>query len=763
MAGIRQTVLDALEHQQYPFSSLIRQLNLPRDPNRVPLANVTFNVGRARGSLNFEGLAVEMARNPKGFVNFDVNFNVTETEEGVWFDCYYSTELFDDTTVARLLCQYQLLLEKAVSDGEQRLAELPLLSEAERRQLLVEWNETAAESPSNACIHELVEAQVARTPQATALICGAERLTYAELNRRANQLAKQLRDLGVGAETLVGVCLERTAAMVVGLLAILKAGGAYVPLDPAYPKQRLSFILEDARVPVLLTQDSLRNDLRFEIPNLKIVRLDPQGNATRNTRPEPLPHSVFRLPQTVVASDNLAYVIYTSGSTGRPKGVAIEHRSAVVFIHWAKRTFAPEELAGVLAATSICFDLSVFELFVPLSWGGTVVLAEHALQLPGLPARREVTLINTVPSAIAELLRMGAVPESVRTVNLAGEPLSTRLAQQLYDLRTIRKVYDLYGPSEDTTYSTFVLRSPHGPATIGRPIANTQVYILDRHLQPAPIGVPGELCLSGDGLARGYLNRPELTAEKFVPNPFSDRPGTRLYQTGDRARYLPDGNIESLGRMDHQVKIRGFRVEPGEIESVLSRHPAVRESVVVARQDAPGDIRLVAYVVAKPATAPNISELRDFLKKQLPDYMVPSAFLPLEKMPLMPNGKLDRRALPAPDQSRPDLERVYAAPGTTTEGALAEIWSEVLGMDQVGIHDNFFELGGHSLLATQVLTRVREAFQVELSLRRFFEAPTIAELAAAVEEALIQEIKELSNAQAGRLVGERELLAKEGP
>jgi len=275
--------------------------------------------------------------------------------------------------------------------------------------------------------------------------------------------------------------------------------------------------------------------------------------------------------------------------------------------------------------------------------------------------------------------------------------------------------------------------------------------------------VPGELCLSGDGLARGYLNRPELTAEKFVPNPFSDRPGTRLYQTGDRARYLPDGNIESLGRMDHQVKIRGFRVEPGEIESVLSRHPAVRESVVVARQDAPGDIRLVAYVVAKPATAPNISELRDFLKKQLPDYMVPSVFLPLEKMPLMPNGKLDRRALPAPDQSRPDLERVYAAPGTTTEGALAEIWSEVLGMDQVGIHDNFFELGGHSLLATQVLTRVREAFQVELSLRRFFEAPTIAELAAAVEEALIQEIKELSNAEAGRLVEERELLAKEGP
>jgi len=469
---------------------------------------------------------------------------------------------------------------------------LPLLSERERRRLLVEWNDTAAGYSRDACVHQLFEAQVERTPRATALICGTERLTYGELNRRANQLADRLHGMGVGPESLVGVCLERTPAMVVGLLAILKAGGAYVPIDPAYPRERMAFILGDARAPVALTQESLRHHLPAPDRGHRFICLDSQDEARGQ--------SSLQNPHSGVTTDNLAYVIYTSGSTGKPKGVALEHGSAVAFIHWAKNVFPPEELAGVLAATSICFDLSVFELFVTLSWGGAVILADTALQLPGLSARGDVTLINTVPSAIAELLRLGGVPGSVRTINLAGEPLSARLAQQLYDLGTIRKVYDLYGPSEDTTYSTFVLRKPNGPATIGRPIANTQVYLLDRHLQPVPLGVPGELCLAGDGLARGYLNRPELTAEKFIPNPFGDRSGARLYRTGDRARYLPDGNLEFLGRMDHQVKIRGYRIELGEIESVLAGHPALRENVVVARQDAPGEKRNVAYGVVKP-------------------------------------------------------------------------------------------------------------------------------------------------------------------
>ncbi len=442
LAALRQNVLDAFEHHDYPFSRLIRKLNLARDPNRVPLANVTFNVGHSR--------------NPKRFVNFDINFNGTETDDNLALDCYFSAELFDEATIARLLDQYERLLESAVSDSTRRLFELPLLSERERRRLLVEWNDTAAGYSRDACVHQLFEAQVERTPRATALICGTERLTYGELNRRANQLADRLHGMGVGPESLVGVCLERSPAMVVGLLAILKAGGAYVPIDPAYPRERMAFILGDARAPVALTQESLRHHLPAPDRGHRFICLDSQDEARGQ--------SSLQNPHSGVTTDNLAYVIYTSGSTGKPKGVALEHGSAVAFIHWAKNVFPPEELAGVLAATSICFDLSVFELFVPLSWGGAVILADTALQLPGLSARGDVTLINTVPSAIAELLRLGGVPGSVRTINLAGEPLSARLAQQLYDLGTIRKVYDLYGPSEDTTYSTFVLRKHDWPS-----------------------------------------------------------------------------------------------------------------------------------------------------------------------------------------------------------------------------------------------------------------------------------------------------------
>ncbi|HXT39726.1 MAG TPA: amino acid adenylation domain-containing protein [Candidatus Angelobacter sp.] len=755
LSALKRTVLDAFDHHQYPFSGLIRRLNLPRDPNRVPLANVTFNVGRARGRLNFEGLVVQVARNPKGFVNFDINFNVTETDDALLLDCYYSRELFDDATMARLMSQFEKLLETAIEDPEQQLLALPLLSEDERHRLLVEWNDTTTGHRCDVCIHELFEAQTARTPDAPALVCGTQRLSYGELNQRANQLARQLHDLGVGRESLVGICAERSPAMVVGLLAILKAGGAYVPLDPAYPNDRLAFILEDTRAAVLLTQQPLLSGLKLEIPALKIVALDAQAG----------PHE--RRPNAsqwpAATTDNLAYVIYTSGSTGKPKGVAIEHRSTVAFIHWAMSVFSPAELAGVLASTSICFDLSVFELFVPLSCGGTVILADNALQLPTLPARREVTLINTVPSAITELLRTGGIPDSVRTVNLAGEPLPIRLARQLYTVGTIQKVYDLYGPSEDTTYSTFALRSPNGPATIGRPIANTQVYILDDHQQPAPVGVPGELCLGGDGLARGYLNRPALTAEKFIPHPFAGQPGARLYKTGDRARYLADGNIEFLGRLDHQVKVRGFRIEPGEIQSSLGLHSAVADCLVIAREDTPGDKRLVAYVILKPHSQINLSELRDFLKKKLPDYMVPSSFVPLDKMPLTPNGKVDRAALPLPNLTRQDSGKNYTAPRTTTEETLVAIWKSVLGLDKVGVDDSFFDLGGHSLLVTQVLTRVREAFQVELPMRRFFETPTIAELADAVEDALVLEIRELSDEEAGHRAGAAELVEKGGP
>ena len=466
------------------------------------------------------------------------------------------------------------------------------MSEAERRRVLYEWNDNAAPYPTDVCLQQLIEGQVARTPDRVALIVQDQQWTYAELDRRADQIARHLLDLGVTPETLIGMCATRSPGMIAGLLGILKAGGAYVALDPAYPRARLEFIIEDTAMPFVMTEASAAAGLSEA--KATFVDLDEvASSAVSEPGHNPVAHR---------AHGDLAYVLYTSGSTGRPKGVAIEHRSVVAFLSWGQSVFSPTELAGALAATSICFDLSVFEIFLPLSCGGTVILADDALALPTLVARDQVTLINTVPSAMTALVKAGEVPASTRVVNLAGEPLPNKLVQELYGLGTVQKVYNLYGPTEDTTYSTFVLTQKGAvrPPTIGRPISNTQAYILDEHLQPSPIGVPGELCLGGHGLARGYLNRPELTAERFVPNPFG--PG-RMYRTGDVARLLPDGAIEYLGRLDHQVKVRGFRIELGEIETALLTHPTVEQAVVLALPDGQGEQQLVAYVVpgATPA------------------------------------------------------------------------------------------------------------------------------------------------------------------
>ena len=597
-----------------------------------------------------------------------------------------------------------------------------MIREAERRKLLVDWNDTQKDYPKNRCIHELFEAQAEKTPDAIAVLFDCKQLTYRELNTRANQLAHYLRVLEVGPEILVGVFMERSLEMIIGILGILKAGGTYVPLDPAYPQERLAFMLEDAHLFVLLTQQSLVAKLPQH--HGRLVCLDADGPTIDSCREEN--------PAGEVSAENLAYLIYTSGSTGVPKGVAIEHHSAVTLLHWAMDVFAREETRGVLASTSICFDLSVFEIFLPLSHGGKVILVENALHLSTLDAAADVTLINTVPSAVAELLRSGDLPPSVHTICLAGEPLSPRLVERIYEQGTVRQVFDLYGPSEDTTYSTFALRHPTGPATIGRPIANTQVYILDHHLQPVPIGVAGELFIGGDGLARGYLNRPEASAERFLPNPFSDEPGRRLYRTGDSARYLPDGYIEFLGRIDNQVKIRGFRIELGEIETVLEQHSGVGQAVVLAWGGTSSDKQLVAYVVPKQAFSPSTSELRDFLANKLPFYMVPSAFVSLEALPLTPNGKIDRRALPAPDRVRPETV-TFVPVRNPIEEVVAGIWTEVLKLERIGVHDNFFELGGHSLLATRVISRLRRAFGTDFPLRLLFDAPTIAGLATLIE------------------------------
>jgi amino acid adenylation domain-containing protein len=754
LVRVREVALGGYAHQDLPFEKLVEDLNPGRNLSHSPLFQVMFALQNAPATAReFGGLTFQSFGMGNVTAKFDLTLSMREEANALRGSLEYNTDLFEAATIDRLIGHFQNLLQEIVSNPDRRISDLPILTTVEKQQLLVGWNHTNTEYPNDKCIHELFEVQVEKSPDAVAVVFEDQQLTYRELNERANQVAHYLRKLGVGPEVLVGICMDRSPEMIIGLLGILKAGGAYVPLDPDYPQERLAFMMEDSRACLLLTQKSLVEDGRWRIEDgdsrssipstllrtgldsrLKVVCLDNEWQTiARESREN---------PSSGVTAGKLAYVIYTSGSTGRPKGVAIEHHSTVAFLSWAQTVFSAEEMAGVLASTSICFDLSVFELFGPLTCRGQVILATDAIALSGLVAACRVTLINTVPSAITELLRAQAIPSSVCTICLAGEPLTIGLVNDLYEQTSATKVYDLYGPSEDTTYSTFALRTKAGPQTVGRPIANTEVFILDRQRQPVPIGVCSELYIGGVGLARGYLNRPELTAKKFIPHPFSDKPGARLYRTGDLARYLPDGNIEFLGRMDDQVKIRGYRIELGEIEAVLSQHPAVLEAVVVARDEVENPNseienpksgkRLVVYVVHRSWADTSVNELRRFLKQKLPDYMIPSSFVVLEALPLMPNGKVDRRALPAPDQSRPELEQGYQAPRTPMEEMLAEIWREVLKLERIGIHDNFFDLGGHSLLATQVISRVGAGFQTEISLRTLFEQPTIAAMANAI-------------------------------
>jgi amino acid adenylation domain-containing protein len=516
--------------------------------------------------------------------------------------------------------------------------------------------------------------------------------------------------------------------MVVGLLGILKAGAAYLPLDPSYPPERLAYMLADAHAAVLVTQASLLEQLPR--CDARMVRLDADW-AEIARHPE-------EMPASDTCAENLAYVIYTSGSTGRPKGVTIAHRSAAALMAWARRQFSTAELAGVLASTSICFDLSVFEIFVPLCCGGECIIADTALHLPTLPAADRVTLINTVPSAMRELLGRGAAAKNVLTVNLAGEALPAKLVRDIQRHGWAPRVWNLYGPSEDTTYSTGGIVSPDGDTvTIGRPLANTRIYILDENLQPVPVGICGELYIGGAGLARGYLGRAALTAERFIPSPFGN--GERLYRTGDLARWRADGELEFLGRLDHQVKLRGYRIELGEIEAVLRRHGSVKDAVVVARENAAGEKRLVGYVVGRgDGVRPDAEALRAHVKQSLPDYMVPSALVVIDALPLTPSGKVDRKALPAPEGGAGIVQAAYVAPRTPSEEVLAGIWAQLLELERVGVNDNFFELGGHSLLAMRVTARLREAFGIELPLRVMFEAPTVAELSKSIEENLRQ-------------------------
>ncbi|HEX8275247.1 MAG TPA: amino acid adenylation domain-containing protein [Longimicrobiaceae bacterium] len=628
----------------------------------------------------------------------------------------YGTGRFDADAVERMLGHFHAVLAAFADAPEGRLGDVSLLAPDEARRVAEEWSGSDA-VPAEPLSHELVAAQAARTPDAPALRFRGETVAYAELDRRANRLAHHLRALGVGPETRVGVMLERTPELVVALLAVLKAGGAYLPLDPAYPAERLAFMLEDAGARVVVTEAQLAGRLPAE--GVHPVAVDAERGAIAG-RPD-------TAPESGVLPENLSHVIYTSGSTGRPKGVMVRHASVAARLHWLRDAVPAEDRAALLFSTSVSFDVSVAELFGALAWGGTLLLAESALELPAVAAAEPVRYAGMVPTAALELLRTGGIPASVNTLFLAGEPLHPDLARALYDLGHVERIANLYGPTEDTTFSTcsWVERGAER-VLVGRPLPGTRARVLDAELRHVPVGVAGELYLAGAGLARGYLDRPELTAERFLPDPHGE-PGSRMYRVMDRVRWAANGELEYLGRLDFQVKVRGFRVELGEIEAALRAHPGVRDAVAMVRPGPGGEPQLLAWTVAAGAEPAAAAELRQHLRDRLPDYMVPAAFVAVDSLPLTPSGKLDRRALPAPEGSGEPRE--YVAPRTPVEELLAEIVGEVLGLPQVGVHDDFFELGGHSLLATRVLSRVRRQLGVELALRTLFEAPTVAGLA----------------------------------
>ncbi|HEX4966052.1 MAG TPA: amino acid adenylation domain-containing protein [Thermoanaerobaculia bacterium] len=728
LVQVRAACLAAYLHQDLPFERLVEELHPEREPAQNPLFQVLFAQEEPFAPRRAGDLLFEPRRTPNGAAKLDLTLTVARRPAGgLAAAVEYAAELFEPVRIERLLAHWESLLAGAVADPEARLSSLALLTAAERAQLLVEWNDVPA-VPAPSCLHELFAAQVARSPEAEALVSGEERLTYGALLARSRRLARHLQALGVGPEVRVGVFLRRTLDLVVSMLGVLTAGGAYVPLDPAYPRERLETMLADSGAEILLTERELAGNAG-SFGGLTIL-LDADGPAIAAWPAE--------RPASGAVPENLAYLIYTSGSTGRPKAVAIAHRSAVALVAWAREVFPPADLAGVLASTSVCFDLSVFELLVPLCCGGRVILANDALALPLLPALREVTLLNTVPSAMAELVGNRALPALPRTVALAGEPLKGTLAAQVYARPGVERLFNLYGPSEDTTYSTFSLvpRDEARPPSIGRPLAGSRVHLLDLGGAPVPLGVSGELCLGGAGLARGYLGRPGLTAERFVPDPFSE-PGGRLYRTGDLARWRPDGQIELLGRIDHQVKVRGFRVELGEIEALLAAHPAVGAAAVMAR-DEEGDVRLAAYVAPAEGGAgagkAMAEALRAHLRERLPEHMVPAVWTVLDRLPLTPSGKVDRRALPRLASPVSWSEAVYEAPRNAVEAAIAGIWREALRAERVGVHDNFFHLGGHSLLAARVAARLQETFGVDIPLRRLFEAVTVARLAELLQE-----------------------------
>ncbi len=730
---IKSSTLQGYRHQCAPFEKIVSVVLPERQEGVNPIFQVSFGAHTIPDVQlvlqEEEGLTHYPVEHQ--YPNFDLSFTVDQQQEGISIRVHYRNDRFSEAMIERMVGHYQVLLEGMVKNPAMTVSELPILTQAEEDKLLVEWNDTKKEYPQDKCIHELFEAQVEQTPDAIALVFEEEQLTYRELNSRANQLANYLRPLGVGPEILVGICVERSTEMMVGLLGILKAGGAYVPIDPTYPKERIAYMLEDAQVPVLLTQQKLVDHLPTH--QAQVVCLDTDWLKIAEESQENLISSV--------ESHHLAYMIYTSGSTGRPKGVMIEHKGISNRLLWMQDTYQLTSADKVMQKTPFSFDVSVWELFWPFMTGACLVVAKpeghkDSAYMVELIKELKITTLHFVPSILQVFVEEQGLEDcySIKHVICSGEVLPVDLQERFFQ-RLGCQLHNLYGPTEAAIDVTFWECKPSNSLAtvpIGSPIANTQIYILDKHQHPVPIGVSGELYIGGVGLARGYHNQPQLTVEKFIADPFSKNSQSRLYKTGDLARYLPDGNIEFLGRIDHQVKIRGFRIELGEIESVLSQHPEVGEVVVIAREDIPGDKRLVAYIITQNKET-NSTLLKRYLKDKLPDYMVPSAFFVLDVMPLTLNGKIDRKALPALDSSSL-ITQDYVAPRNATEKAMVAIWQEVLGIEKIGINDNFFELGGHSLQAAKLVSKLSKSIHGEITISLLFKYPNIFNLAFEIDK-----------------------------
>ena len=716
---VHDVALDAYANQDVPFELLVQDLHLDRSASQNPLFQVALMLDPPAPRLAHGWTLTRMVTGT-GASKFDLSLELDELPTGLVGHLEYSTDLFDESTIVRMAEHWQVLLAGMVADPAQPVAQLPLLTVEESHQLFHAWNQAQKPYPRDACLHQLFTEQAERTPQAIAAVFGKHSLTYGELNTHANQLAHYLQTLGVGADTLVAICIERSLEMLVGLLAILKAGGAYVPLDPTYPAERLAFMLEDAGVAVLLTQQDLVAQL--PVKQARVVCLD--------TDVEQFAQLSQANPTALVTPENLCYIIYTSGSTGRPKGVQIPHRAVVNFLHSMSQEPGFTAQDRLVAVTTLSFDIAGLELYLPLLVGARLFIASREEATSGtalaeILERSGATMMQATPITWRILLANNWHGKADLKALCGGEALSMELVREL--LPRVGSLYNMYGPTETTIWSTLQKIEPEDSTiSIGRPIANTSIAILDKHDQPAPIGVIGELYIGGDGLAQGYLNRPELTAERFLWLTFAGQEQKRLYRTGDLARYRTNGTIELIGRVDHQIKLRGFRIELGEIEAVLAQHSTVQQAVALVREDIPGDQRLVAYILPRGQQTISTSVLRQHALKHLPNYMVPSALVILEQFPQTPNGKVDRRALPVPEQDKPNANDTFVAPRTELEEMIASVWTRVLGVAQVGIHENFFALGGHSLLALQAAARLRQVLDVELSLRQFFDAPTIA-------------------------------------